>query len=211
MSENRIFPVSLVSGIPAELRPAALNLFWTAFSRKLRIALGPQEKALRFLARCIVAEQATCAIDAAGQLVGFAAIKSDQLAFIHPTLATFSDEYGIPGGMIRALIINQLDAKPTENEIMIESLCVSESVRGLGIGQLLLSQIKQLAHLQRKNIILDVIAENKGARRLYTRAGFYEIGQKTLFFSAPLFGFRQVIRMQFNIDMPDLKPILTTH
>lgn len=73
----------------------------------------------------------------------------------------------------------------------------------MGIGQTLLSHIKYLAVLQDKNLTLDVIAENNGARRLYERTGFYEIGRKKFFFSAPLFGFRHVIRMQFSPHSPD--------
>lgn len=72
--------------------------------------------------------------------------------------------------------MNQLDYKPAVNELMIESICVNECYRGMGIGQILLSHIKYLAVQQDKNLTLDVITENNGARRLY------EIGQKKLFF-----------------------------
>lgn len=94
--------------------------------------------------------------------------------------------------------MNQLDYKPTKNEIMIESICVNESYWGIGIKQMLLSSIKNLAYEQNKNIILDVIADNKSAIRLYKYIGFYEIGRKRFFFSVPLFDFWNVIRMQFN-------------
>jgi ribosomal protein S18 acetylase RimI-like enzyme len=52
----------------------------------------------------------------------------------------------------------------------------------MGIGQILLSHIKYLAVQQDKNLTLDVITENNGARRLYEHTGFYEIGQKNSFF-----------------------------
>ena len=195
---NDIMPFTIVRGIPPELLSPALSLFWKAFSRKLRFTLGSEEKAIRFFERCVVSEQAICVIDSAGQLAGFAALKSDGHSFVNPTLATFRDEYGMLGGVIRALIMSQLDSKPTANDIMIESICVNESVRGMGIGQMLLSYIKDLACKQGKNVILDVIADNTGARRLYERIGFYEIGRKSFIFSAPLFGFRHAIRMKFN-------------
>ncbi|EAQ7978880.1 GNAT family N-acetyltransferase [Salmonella enterica] len=200
---DTVIPVSVVRGMPPGQCRAALHLFWNAFSRKLRFTLGTEKKALRFLERCIDPKQTVCAIDSAGQLAGFAAIKSSQCAFINPTLSTFFNEYGIPAGFVRALIMNQLDYKPAVNELMIESICVNECYRGMGIGQILLSYIKYLAVLQDKNLTLDVIAENSGARRLYERTGFYEIGRKKLFFSAPLFGFRHVIRMQFSPHSPD--------
>lgn len=195
---DTVISISVVRGIPPGQSSIALHLFWNAFSRKLRFTLGTENKTLRFLERCIDSEQTICAIDTAGQVVGFAAIKSSKCAFINPTLATFFNEYGIPAGFVRALIMNQLDYKPAVNELMIESICVNESYRGMGIGQILLSRIKKLACEQDKILILDVIADNKGARRLYERTGFYEIGRKILFFSAPLFGFRHVIRMQFS-------------
>lgn len=197
-SDNKTF-ISVVEGIPSEQHDSALGLFYKAFSRKLRFTLGSEERALHFLKRCIVPEQAICAIDSTGRLVGFAAIKSDGNGFINPTLTTFCAEYGIASGVMRALMMSFLDYKPANNEMMIESICVDESVRGMGIGQALLSHIKNLAHRQRKqHVILDVIAENSEARRLYERIGFCETGRKTFTFLGPVFGFRHVIRMQFS-------------
>ncbi|KAA9000465.1 GNAT family N-acetyltransferase [Affinibrenneria salicis] len=209
MSDKVIFQstnqltVSIVRGIPPGLLCPTLSLFWKAFSKKLRFILGSEEKTLQFLERCIVSEQAICAIDSTGQLAGFAAIKNSGQSFVNPTLATFCEEYGIPGGIVRALIMSQLDYKPTEDEIMIESICVNEPVRGMGIGQMLLCHIKNMARAQGKKVILDVIADNERARRLYERNGFYEIGRKKFIFSAPLFGFRQAVRMQFSEHIPD--------
>ena len=196
-------PVSLVSGLPAEQRRAALDLFWSAFSRKLRFSLGPEERALRILARGIDPESTLCAIDAAGKLVGFAAIKSAARGFLNLTLTHFYQEYGIASGLLRALIMKQLDYKPADHELMIESLCVNETARGRGIGQMLLSHMQHAASQQNKQLILDVIADNSGARRLYAHRGFYETGRKNIGFLAPLFGFREVIRMQFTPHTPD--------
>lgn len=78
--------------------------------------------------------------------------------------------------------MNQQDYKPAVNELMRESICVNECYRGMGIGQILLSYIKYLAVQQDKNLTLDVIAENNGARRLYERTGVYETGRKNSFF-----------------------------
>lgn len=209
MSDKAIFQstsqvtVSIVKGIPPILLSPALSLFWKAFSRKLRFILGSEEKTLQFLERCIVSDQAISAIDSDGQLAGFAAIKNHEHTFVNPTIATFCEEYGTLGGILRAMIMNQLDYKPAEDEIMIESICVNESVRGMGIGQTLLCHIKNMACGQGKKLILDVIADNEGARRLYERNGFYEIGRKSFILSAPLFGFRQAVRMQFNSHIPD--------
>lgn len=200
---DTFIPVSVVRGIPPGQYSAALHLFWNAFSRKLRFTLGTENRALRFIERCIDPKQTVCAIDSAGQLVGFAAIKSSDCSFINPTISTFFNEYGITSGFFRALIMSQLDYKPAVNELMIECICVNECYRGMGVGKTLLSHIKYLAVQLDKNIILDVIAENNGARRLYERTGFYEVGRKKLFFSAPLFGFRQAIRMQFSPHSPD--------
>lgn len=200
---DTIVPVSVIRGIPHGQCRAALHLFWNAFSRKLRFTLGTEKTTLRFLERCIDPKQTVCAIDSAGQLAGFAAIKSSECAFINPTLDTFFTEYSVPVGFVRALIMNQLDYKPAVDELMIESICVNECYRGMGIGKTLLSNIKYLAIQQDKTLILDVIAGNKGARRLYERNGFYETGRKKIFFFAPLFGFRHVIRMQFSQHNPD--------
>ncbi|EBW7151990.1 GNAT family N-acetyltransferase [Citrobacter braakii] len=134
---------------------------------------------------CAMSHLSPSTIDSAGQLAGFAAIKSSHCAFINPTLATFFNEYGTPAGFVRALIMNQMDYKPAVNELMIESLCVNECYREMGIGQILLSHIKYLAGQQDKNLTLDVIAENNGARRFYERTGFYEIGRKKFFFFRP--------------------------
>ncbi|MEC5341366.1 hypothetical protein ABRZ24_01900 [Brenneria populi] len=115
-SDNEI-SVSVVGGSPPELRNSAPGLFWKAFSRKLRFTLGAEEKALLFLQRCIVPEQAICAVHSAGRLAGFTAIKSHGYGFIHPRLSDFYAAYGISGGAIRALIMSKLDYQPAKNEI----------------------------------------------------------------------------------------------
>jgi ribosomal protein S18 acetylase RimI-like enzyme len=79
--------------------------------------------------------------------------------------------------------MNQLDYKPAVNELMIESICVNECYRGMGIGQILLSHIKYLA-VQQDKILLWMV--NNGARRLYEHTGFYRNWQKLFF--RPLFG-----------------------
>ncbi|WP_145547246.1 GNAT family N-acetyltransferase [Yersinia intermedia] len=53
----------------------------------------------------------------------------------------------------------------------------------MGIGPTLLCHIKNMAYRQGKKLILDIIADNEGARRLYERNGLFEIGRKSFILS----------------------------
>ncbi|MHC5307283.1 hypothetical protein [Bartonella sp. LJL80] len=106
--------------------------FLKRFCQKIAFHSRNGKKTLQFLERCIDPKQTVCAIASNGHLAGFAAIKSNQSGFINPTLATFLNEYGIFAGFVRALIMKQLNYKPAVNELMVESICVNESYRGVG-------------------------------------------------------------------------------
>lgn len=59
---NNNTPISVIKGISYGQHSIALKLFWNAFFKKLRFALGFKKKALIFLEHCIDLKHTRCAI-----------------------------------------------------------------------------------------------------------------------------------------------------
>jgi ribosomal protein S18 acetylase RimI-like enzyme len=81
-------------------------------------------------------------------------------------------------------------ARQLENMFKLKGLFVSETYQGQGIGKQLFD-IKLEAIRPDQPIVLDVIAANKRAINLYSKAGFHQ----TDFVPEPFYG-AQMIRMQ---------------
>jgi len=57
--------------------------------------------------------------------------------------------------------------------LWLDDLCVDESARGQGVGELLMKAVTDLAHeLGLNKISLNVVEANEGARRFYERLGY---------------------------------------
>ena len=73
--------VTLRLGLPETLRAEAAALYWQAFGGKLGRVMGPDARALIYLTRVILADQAIVALDGRGQLLGLAGFKTPQGSF----------------------------------------------------------------------------------------------------------------------------------
>ena len=62
--------IRITKGFEDSERPRVVALFWEAFGSILRLGLGPDEKALKFIGRVADPDYALCARDAQGALLG---------------------------------------------------------------------------------------------------------------------------------------------
>jgi len=81
--------------------------------------------------------------------------------------------------MMGRTLIGFIISRLIGNEAEILSLAVAPGWRGRGLSRPLLDlHLRRLAGLGAHTLFLEVDKENAPARRLYQRAGFYEVGQR---------------------------------
>jgi ribosomal protein S18 acetylase RimI-like enzyme len=165
--------IRIEQGLPEDLRPQAAKLYWQAFGGKLGRVLGPNAKALAFLERVMRADHCLTAFDSGGNLVGLAGFKSAQGSFAGGSEADLRAVYGPIGGRWRAQLLRLLGNDADSSRFLLDGLCVSDAVRGQGVGTLLLEAIVTEGRARGYSAVrLDVVDTNARARALYERRGF---------------------------------------
>lgn len=192
--------VVILDGLPAAHRQAAARLYWQAFGPKLNRVLGPERRALDFVARAIRADHVLAAIED-DRLLGICGFKTARGAFVAADARTMRDSYGPVGSAWRRYALGLL-VQDTDNErFLIDGLCVAEGARNRGIGSALLETVCNLAWSRDYSAIrLDVVDSNHDARRLYERRGFRAVGVQSARAAAPLFGFAATVTMVRDLD-----------
>ena len=165
--------IRIEQGLPEYLRAEAAVLYWQAFGGKLGRVLGPDAKALAYLERVMRADHCLTAYDRSGLLVGLAGFKSAQGSFAGGSEADLRAVYGPIGGRWRAQLLRLLGNDADSSRFLLDGLCVSDTVRGQGVGTLLLEAIVAEGRARGYSAVrLDVVDTNARARALYERRGF---------------------------------------
>ncbi|QYK41850.1 MAG: GNAT family N-acetyltransferase [Paracoccaceae bacterium] len=186
----------ILHGLPEGLRGEGARLYWQAFGPKLGRVMGPDDRALPFLARAIRTDHAVVALSADGRLLGLAGFRSPQGAFADTTLRDLIRGYGIFGGMWRAAALRLLAREIDNERFLFDGICVDRAARGQGVGTALIEAAADLAAGRGYGQLrLDVIDTNLRARALYERLGFRAAGVQRLGPLRHLFGFDTAITM----------------
>lgn len=188
-------------GYPQDQTERVCALYWGAFGAKLGKVLGPEARALAFLASVVDANYALCAVDdASGDVIGVAGFKTDQGALIGGGLSELTATYGVVGSTWRVPLLMLLERPVEPTRLLMDGICVGEAARGKGVGTALLRAVVDEARAQQKQEVrLDVIANNPRARALYERFGFVAQGTETHAWLEPLFGFSASTTMVYAI------------
>ncbi len=193
-------------GLPAALRPAAAALYWDAFGPKLGRVLGPDHRALAFVAAAIDPSHAISAIAPGGDLLGIAGFKTPQGAFVAGTVPLMAQTYGWPGALWRTGLLHLL-SRDTENRCFLtDGLAVAPAARNQGIGTALIDALSAEAHRRQYPALrLDVVDTNPRAQALYARLGFTVDKTTSIGPLRHVFGYRTVITMT-RPTKPHTKP-----
>lgn len=187
--------IALQLGLPESLRPQAAKLYWQAFGTKLGRVMGPEPRALAYLARIIRDDHAIIAREGE-TLLGLAGFRTPQGSFAVGEPSDLAAIYGPLGGFWRGTALRLLSSEVDNENFLLDGLCVAEGHRGQGLGTALMGAIAAEARLRGyPGVRLDVIAENPRARALYARLGFVETKRQTIGWLAPLFGFSEAVTM----------------
>ncbi|MBM1220367.1 GNAT family N-acetyltransferase [Ponticoccus sp. SC2-23] len=171
-------------------RPAVAALYWEAFGGKLGRLMGPERKALPYIADALSPDHAFCARNAADDILGVAGFKSPDGALVNGQLAGMVPHYGIPGALWRMAALAALSSDVDNTRFLIDGLFVAAPFRGQGIGsRLLQSIVQEAADRGYDEVRLDVIDTNSRARALYEQRGFEAVGRNRIGPLSALFGF----------------------
>ena len=185
----------IADGIPADLTDQAADLYWQAFRDKLRIAMGPQDKALAFVRRVLRPDHAISAT-ANGQLLGVVGYKTLDGALVGGDFGDLRAIYGMFGALWRAGALALLERDVENERFLMDGIFVHEEARGRGVGSALLNAVCDTARTRGySEIRLDVIDSNPRARALYERRGFHPVATADLGPLRHLFGFKSATTM----------------
>lgn len=171
--ENLDSHIEIKLGIPEELHHQAAIICYEGFLSQVGWLFGSQQKAITVLEHSFDTEQGVTA-QMQGQLVGFIGLKYENRPFFRFERSHFIRELGLLRGLLAFLILNNISpAKPLFDEMYIAVLVVDASIRGKGIGSLLMQSAFEIAQKnQCTAVVLDVANTNPDALRLYERLGF---------------------------------------
>ncbi|GFE65048.1 GNAT family N-acetyltransferase [Litoreibacter roseus] len=177
-------------GFDDSQREAVARLFWSAFSGKLSVPLGPEEKACAFLAVVLNPDYALCATNDEGQILGVAGFKTHISGLVGGGLRDLRKVYGGIGALWRGILLDQLERDIARGQLLMDGIFVAPAARGQGVGTALLCALVEYADGERYNDIrLDVIDSNQRARALYERQGFVDSGRIEMGLLRYVFGF----------------------
>lgn len=192
--------VIYLTGIPEEHRSAAAELYDAAFGEKFSLAIKDAEARKKLLAACFNLDHALCAVGN-GKLLGIAGYNSvDGSLTGGITYQSLVSELGTVKGIRAALVFSIYDRKREKDELLMDGIAVHENARGQGVGTRLLKELKTLARTRRyRQIRLDVIDGNAGAKKLYQRQGFEQTKHESFPYLKWLFGFGGISTMIFRV------------
>ncbi len=176
--------IEIKSGIPEELRHQAATICYEGFRSQIEFLVGSQQKGVALLEPSFDVELALTA-QMQGQLVGFVGLTYKNRPFFQFERSHCIREFGLLRRLLVFLAFNNMPTvKPLSDEVYIDVLVVDTSMRGKGIGSLLMQAAFEIAQQnQCTAVVLGVVSTNPDARRLYERLSFKPV--RTIGFEYP--------------------------
>jgi ribosomal protein S18 acetylase RimI-like enzyme len=171
--DNLDSQIEIQFGIPEKHRHQAASICYDGLVSQMGFLLGSRQKVITLIAHSLNIERGLAA-QTQGQLVGLVGLKYENLPFSQFERSHCIRELGFLRGLLAFRAFNNIAfAKPLPDEMCIDVLVVDASMRGKGIGSLLMQSAFEIAlKNQCTAVIVDVASTNPNARRLYERLGF---------------------------------------
>jgi len=180
------------------MRQQAAEVFYEAFTQKVHhLELFPRtpEQAIRILTDCMDVSHGIYAL-CDGRVVGVIGIKyADGRNFMRFSFDTIRREFGLWGALWRYTWqkIDQFFTRIPDHALNVRGIAVHDSMRGRGVGTLLLEAFAKRAIEEGfSHITLEVVDTNPDARRLYERLGFSVIRRENYGWLTQSAGFTHV-------------------
>jgi len=165
--------IAVGRGFAEAERPVLAGFLWDAFEAKFRRVLRDREAAAAVLGSGL-RPQGVLTARRDGVAVGVALLKDRTgLTPVRASLRSFVSAYGPVSGTLRAGLLGVLDEAIPPGVLAIDAVAVASAARGNGVGTLLLALAEKVARTRgHGTLMLEVVTDNTGARRLYERLGF---------------------------------------
>lgn len=179
--------IIITSELPHPNMPCeVVELFYEAFTQKvhhLELFTRDKKKATRIMTHSVDTNSAIYALHQ-GRVVGVLGIKwADGRNFMRFRFTILRREFGLWGATWRYLwqTFERTLTKIPDNTMNVRGIAVHHTMRGRGVGTLLLDALEKRAHEEGfSRLSLEVVDTNPEARRLYERLGFRVIKRESL-------------------------------
>lgn len=190
--------VRIEQALPESARAAAAELYWEAFGRLLRPALGQSAQGVAVLTDGLDPSRAIAAMDG-DELVGLVGLHYDGRAFTRLRARSLLRHLGI-AGVPRLVPLLLLAGRPAASELRIDGIAVRGDRRGAGIGARLLQEAAARARSEGIEVIrLEVVDTNPRARSLYEREGYVAVRTEHTPYLRRAMGFGSVTTMERRV------------
>ena len=202
--DNHESNVAIHDGLQPQHTEDALRISYQAFSRKFKIGFRNHHDYVR-LFRDQIDHNSCVTVTVDGRLAGILTIQTKSQDFYGLSLGKTFARFNLirASRILLNLAIFALEARPKDDEFVVDTLVVDEQCRGMGVGTKLLAHAeKTAATIGKQRMTLNVIDENRGAMRLYERLGYRKIATQTgtgLYSFIRLMGTRAVHKMEKHI------------
>jgi ribosomal protein S18 acetylase RimI-like enzyme len=174
MNTNTVRPnIIYQRGFFAGRRDEAAALYDAAFGAKLALAIPDTAKRRMVLSQTFRPDfsfTAFCNDELVG-IVGFHMANGSLTGGI--TFTELRRMLGLPASLRAAIVLSLYQRPLAPNQLLLDGIAVASTMRGQGIGSMLLRELKQFSTAHGFHALrLDVIDTNPAARRLYERMGF---------------------------------------
>ena len=164
--------VRIVEGIDERYVDDALRVAYDAFAKKFRIGFRNADDLIR-LFRDSVDRTSCLSATVDGRFAGILTFQTAGREFYHMDTMAVLTRFSPPRAVRVLLNLLLLDEGARPDELIVDSLAVDRSYRGMGIGTALMRNVEERARLMGKSTMsLGVIGGNEGAIRLYERLGY---------------------------------------
>ncbi|MEU8662490.1 GNAT family N-acetyltransferase [Actinoplanes philippinensis] len=187
--------VEIGAGFTGPERSRAGELYWEAFGRKLRPALGGATGPA--LVTAALDPERMLVARSAGQVVGVCGFHRHGRGAADLSWARLRSALGTPAAVRAMLVLAPLDRREQPGVLVLDGICVAVGQRGRGIGSALLSAAGEQARRDGDEWVqLSVVDTNPRARALYGRLGFRTVAGGSLGALGHLYGFQRFTSMR---------------
>lgn len=176
-------------GFTEHERARAADLYWEAFSRKLRPALVDDATGLA-LVRTALSPDRVLVARAGGSVVGICGFYEGNKGAVDLTWAGLRGRLSAAASVRALLLLAPLSRRAQRDALVLDGICVDPALRGRGIGSALLEAATDHARSRGARAVrLSVVDTNPRARALYDRLGFEPAGSGSLGPFGAVYGF----------------------